>query len=178
MYQKVKKVRNDQNNLILLKQFIMKKLTFFSFFSFMLFFNFGCENNETTCPIISYEIIDFSKYSNFIIEDTEIKDVFLVVNSIEKFNDFVKYESRDLNDDRLSSIDYSKNTLLIGKKKINGISGSLINQSVNLLCDNLNIKYQVQIRNGGYTANGNFYFGVIVPKVESSKVIFDIQVEN
>ncbi|MRX46437.1 hypothetical protein GJJ64_04460 [Pedobacter sp. HX-22-1] len=63
---------------------------------------------------------------------------------------------------------------MIGKKRIGGIPGSLICQTWQKECGSNNYIYKVDIKNGGYTALGNFYFGIIVDKVSADEIRFDV----
>ncbi len=68
-------------------------------------------------------------------------------------------------------------TLLIGKKALGGVPGKLIKQDVSLSCDSTELTYNVEIQNGGYTAIGNFIFGVLIPK-SNATVKFNVDVKK
>ena len=95
----------------------------------------------------------------------------LVINSEAEFDEKVFISEGDK---ERFQIDYNKYTLLLGKKRIGGISGSLISQTWQKECERNNYIYKVAIKNGGNTALGNFYFGIIVDKVNADEVVFDV----
>ncbi len=123
--------------------------------------SFSCEKISNKCdsPVV-FQAIDFSNYSEIQISNQKVEDKFFVINSQE---DFDRNTSFAHNNEQMN-INFDTYTLLIGKKALGGVPGKLIKQDVSLSCDSTELTYNVEIQNGGYTAIGNFIFGVLIPK--------------
>lgn len=141
-----------------------------------LFFSQSCEEPED-CGPIGFTSINFSNYSSVIIADNEVEDRFLVINSKTEYDKHVFIEKINAGDFNISTIDYSKYTLLIGKKKVNGVAGTLISESFEKDCSSNSFIYKAIVKNGGYTAVGNFIFGIIIPK-NISEIAFHVELLN
>lgn len=117
-----------------------------------------------------------------IVVNKQLSDEFLVINSQEELKKSVLLGGENPNlcvllEEDLS-IDFSKQTLLIGKIKIPQIKGELISENV-FQTDNKVYTYRVVVKNGGYTALGLFLFGVIIPKISNdTKVNLDVEIQQ
>lgn len=114
--------------------------------------------------------------------NSEHEDQFLVVNSIEELESQILWANAVTNSctslKEALDIDFSSNTLLIGKKRIPHIEGELISERV-FRSGSAEYTYEVSLWDGGYTAIGQFRFGVIIPKIpKGSKVNFDIEIRE
>lgn len=144
----------------------------------------GCQKNklgdQTDIQSVDFTTLDHLNECSISIIDTENTDRYLVINSQEELDQYIVFNHKD-NGPCIQlieelDIDFSKWTLLVGRKRISHIEGELIKQDVFNL-DN-NITYEVTIKNGGYTAIGQFRFGVVIPKIsKNTNVNFDITVE-
>lgn len=146
------------------------RLLLFSLIIATLYFS-GCEKQETDCGFLDFETIDFGNYPSLGIVNSDDEDKYLVINSEAEFDEKVFISEGDK---ERFHVDYNKYTLLLGKKRIGGIAGSLISQTWQKECGSNNYIYKVAIKNGGYTALGNFYFGIIIDKVNADEVVFDV----
>lgn len=142
--------------------------------TFLMSIAVSCDKSDKLCEDIDFVPINL-EYSTTRIENNQVTDKFLVIDSQEDFQTKVILTKPD-SENNSPDIDFSKYTLLIGKKKIGGIEGSLISQSVKKSCRSNKYVYSVNIKQGGYTALGNFYFGVLIPKIQNASVEFDVQV--
>lgn len=142
--------------------------------TFLMLIVVSCDKSDNYCEAIDFVPINFSEYKTISIENNEVTDKFLVIDFQEDFQAKVILTKSD--SENTPDIDFSKYTLLIGKKKIGGIEGSLISQSVKKSCRSNKYIYSVDIKKGGYTALGNFYFGVLIPNIQNASVEFDVQV--
>lgn len=141
-----------------------------------LFFSPGCERSDD-CGPVDFTPINFSNYSSVKITDNEVEDKSLIITSKTEYDKYVFIDRVDGSGFDISTIDYSKYTLLIGKKKINGVSGTLISQSFEKDCVSNRYEYKVLVKNGGYTAVGNFMYGIIVPK-NTTEIDFHVELLN
>ncbi|QEK52740.1 hypothetical protein FYC62_14540 [Pedobacter aquae] len=153
-----------KNSRLLLFSLIVATLTFS-----------GCDKQETDCGFLSFETVDFRNYPSLGIVNGDEEDKYLVINSKAEFDEkvFISEEDKER-----FHLDYNKYTLLLGKKRIGGIPGGLISQTWQKECGSTNYIYKVDIKNGGYTALGNFYFGIIVDKVSADEVMFDVNLSE
>lgn len=135
----------------------------------------GCKKTEKNCGSIDFVPLDFASLKISAIGDETVADKFLVINSIEEYKRLVITDggSESPGGDQ---IDFSRYTLLIGKKKLSALQGTLQTQSVDQLCGTDKYVYSLEIKNGGYTAIGNFYYGVLIPKLTSGSVETNIRI--
>src|SRR5690606_29842167 len=108
--------------------------------------------------------------------------VHLVINTSQDLQEYILFEEgtgeicRELKNEL--NVDFSKYTLLIGKARLPAVQGSLIDQNVEKGADG-KYNYNVEIMNGGYTAIGQFKFGVVIPKVpDDTKVQFNVIIND
>lgn len=139
----------------------------------------GCHKNEIN-QSIEFKAVEHLNECDIDIIDGENSDIYLIINSEEEltqqilFNDEEQIPCIQLRKE--VNVDFSKWTLLIGKKRLVNIEGELIEQEVVSIGDDL--IYKLTIKKGGYTAIGQFRFGVFIPKIsKSTKVDFDVTVE-
>jgi len=149
----------------------------------ILIFGFSCNEGEF------YEegLIDFNSVEHLNdcpvnILDSGNEDRFLVINSIEELESQIFWINDDTNPclslKEALDIDFSNYTLLVGKKRIPHIEGELISESV-FRSGSAEYTYEVSLWNGGYTAIGQFRFGVIIPKIpDGTGVNFDIEIRE
>lgn len=154
----------------------MKKLFLLISLGICMITGLNCEKSNE-CGPVDFTPIDFSDYSSVIIVDEKEEDKFLVINSKTEFDQKVFIKGIDLEEYDLSDIDYTKYTLLIGKKRVNQITGTLVSQSFEKECGSNGYVYKVLVRNGMYTALGNFYFGIVIPKT-TLKIKFEVGLTN
>jgi len=149
-----------------------------------LFLFIGCNKKQDFVPqSVSFQSIDHLNDCSIDIENTEDEDIYLVINSQEDLEKYVIKGSvqaaqfcHDLQRD--FSIDFSNKTLLIGKARLTAIEGQLIEQTVEKSGPE-EYQYNVRIMNGGYTAIGQFKFGVLVHKIpKGSHIKFNVVIEE
>jgi len=132
---------------------------------------------------IDFRVINIEPSCQVKIIDSKLEDRFLVINSKKELEGSVIFGERDSEnpcqelENDFSELDFTKNTLLIGKKVVQGIQANLISQQVYQICTSDEITYSAEIRNGNYTAIGIYIFAVIVPK-HYGNVQFDIKISN
>lgn len=141
---------------------------------------FGSCQKEEINQSVEFKPIEYLNECSLNIVDPENADSYLVINSQEELTQHILINEKEENACvKLSeelNIDFSKWTILIGKKRLTHIEGELITQ--NVVKRNNELIYKVRIKNGGYTAIGQFRFGVLIPKISTgANVTFDIQVE-
>lgn len=139
----------------------------------------GCDKEEIG-QLVEFKSIGYLNECSLNIVDPENTDSYLVINSQEELTQHIliheKEENACIQLSEELNIDFSQWTILIGKKRLTHIQGELITQSVVKLDNDLT--YKVRIKNGGYTAIGQFRFGVVIPKISTgTNVTFDVQVE-
>lgn len=135
----------------------------------------GCTKSTVNCGTVKFRSIDFSEFSSVKIYNDEIENKFLVINSQKEFEENISISYKEKQMSNQFNIDYEEKTLLIGKAKLTGIEGTLIAQKIVKKCDSDKYIYKVRIQNGGYTALGNFYFGVVISKKVRTDIEFDIE---
>lgn len=156
------------------------------FIPFLLaFFLFvGCNKKQDFVPqSVSFQSIDHLNDCSIDIENTEDEDIYLVINSQEDLEKYVIKDPiqaaqpcTDLQNEL--TIDFSKNTLLIGKARLTALEGKLMEQSLENTGPE-EYQYNIRIRNGGYTAIGQFKFGVLVHKIpKGSHIKFNVLIEE
>lgn len=122
---------------------------------------------------LNMEPIEFLNECPINIVNSDHEDHFMVINSPQELNKYIIFNDMDEQAcDRLHeqlSIDFSRNTLLIGKKRLNAIQGQLINQ--NVYRSGNDIVYNVTIKQGSYQAIGQFKFGVLIPKISTDAYV-------
>lgn len=135
-----------------------------------------CQEEE-----VEFTSINIDPTCRFRIVDEKLEDRFLVIESkteLEKAIAFVDSEANEPCKEvskMFSEIDFKSQSLLIGKKLVQGIPATLISQQVNRDCANHGIVYSAKVKNGNYTAMGTYLFAVIVPK-QHANVRFNIEV--
>lgn len=135
-----------------------------------------CQEEE-----VAFTSINIDPTCRFRIVDEKLEDRFLVIESktdLEKVIAFVDSEANEPCKEvskKFSEIDFKNQSLLIGKKLVQGIPATLISQQVNRDCPSHGIVYSAKIKNGSYTAMGTYLFAVIVPK-KHGNVRFNIEV--
>ncbi|MBK1440154.1 hypothetical protein JHJ32_09170 [Parapedobacter sp. ISTM3] len=146
-------------------------------------FVWACTKTE---PMVK-EAIDFISLKRLndcpaIVMDTQLSDGFIVVNTREELEQsiFVANDNPDVCEllKEELAIDFTKHTLLIGKRKISHVQGGLISEEV-YRSDDKTYTYRVVIKNGGYTALGLFRFGVIIGKIpKGTDVNLDVVIQD
>lgn len=139
----------------------------------------GACQKETSGQLIDFIPIESLNECHIDIVDGEHTDNYLIINSQAQLNQFIIINSEDqgacIQLSQQLNVDFSKYTILIGKKRLPAIQGELLEQSV--LNIGKGLIYKVAIKNGGYTAIGQYRFGVIIPKISSrTNVKFDVNV--
>lgn len=143
----------------------------------------SCEKADT----MDIETVDFISLKQLndcpvIVLNTQLSDEFLIINTQEELEQSVFTGSEnphlcELLKEELT-IDFTKHTLLIGKKKTPQVKGELISEKV-FHSDGKNYTYGIVIKNGGYTALGLFRFGVVIPKIpDGAKVDLDVEIQE
>ena len=145
----------------------------------------SCEkNSDISCGNINFNPINVQTICSIVVQNKQVEDKFLVINSLEELNKNILLEDNVENSNcsdnsKLLNIDFTKYTLLIGKKTLEQTQGSLINQSVERDCNTNSYIYSINIKQGGYTALGNFIFGAIIEKIPTETTVkFNVKVEN
>lgn len=138
----------------------------------------GCQKGEINQPVNFTPLEHLNECEINIVDDKD-EDRFLIINSQADLDQNVFFiNSEPHSCAQLTeelTIDFDKWTLLIGKKQTTHIQGELIKQDVSRV--GKDIEYNVTIRNGGYTAIGQFRFGIVIPKTPSNnKVNFNVVV--
>ena len=157
------------------------------FIKFIINGFFICTSLFLSCTNMDTEIVDFTSIKQLndcpaIVINKQLSDEFLVINSQEELVQSVFFVGEnpylcDLLKDELT-IDFTKQTLLIGKKIIPQIRGELVSENV-LQTDGKDYTYRIVVKNGGYTALGLFLFGVIIPKISNdTKVNLDLTIQD
>ena len=139
---------------------------------------FSCEKSDINCGRLEFIPIDFTNYSSITIVDNKVEDKFLVINSMEEFTEKIHFKHASSDTVNELAIDFTKYTLLIGKKKLTGIAGTLVNQNVEKVCDSKKYMYKIVVQSGNYTAIGNFYYGVLISKITDEKINVHVEVLN
>ena len=139
----------------------------------------GACQKETNGQLIDFIPIESLNECHVDIVDGEHTDNYLIINSQAQLNQYIIINSEDqsacIQLSQQLNVDFSKYTVLTGKKRLTAIQGELLEQSV--LNIGKDLIYKVTIKNGGYTAIGQFRFGVIIPKISNdTNVKFDILV--
>ncbi|HYK76772.1 MAG TPA: hypothetical protein VEV16_07335 [Daejeonella sp.] len=133
---------------------------------------FSCKKSEINCSPVSLKTIDLSDPAYIPLLGSRVEDRFLVINSKSEFLELAEKPVKEE-----VNIDFKQYTLFVGKKRLTAINGTLMSQNVARDCDANKYIYHVQIKNGGYTALGNFVFGALIPKVQNSgRVDFNVEV--
>jgi len=149
----------------------------------LLSFN-GCKDSildDCTPEDIEFTTIEIVPSCDLLIVDEKLEDRFLMINSKEEldgsviFNDSYPDNPCEEIEMALNKINFSDKTLLIGKKVVQGIQPSLINHNFTRTCENNELIYSLNIKNGGYTAIGVYRFAVVVPK-QVQAIKFDVKV--
>ena len=145
----------------------------------------SCQKNEMGEGYAMEQLLEFESLKHLNecdvnIVDNENIDRFLIINSQEELKTYVLFNNVEQSPcDQLKNelnVDFSESTMLIGKKQLSLIEGELVKQEVVAFDEEL--VYKVRIRRGGYTAIGQFRFGIIIPKVSKDiNVKFDVSVE-
>lgn len=122
---------------------------------------------------LNFEPIEFLNECPINIINSDHIDQFVIITSQKELNKYVVFTNKEHHKcDRLLeqlSIDFSKQTLLIGKKRLVSIQGELLNQ--NVYKSGKNIVYNVTIKQGDYQAIGQFKFGVLIPKMATDEYV-------
>ena len=154
------------------------KILFYLLLGSFSLLQFSCKVSDPItnidCDTIDFTAIDFTKYPNLMIESDVWEDKFLIINSTDEFNKSIKFNDLVPVVGQLSSIDYNKYTLLIGKKKLYQGYGQLVNQSIT--CNTNKITYNMLVKNGGYQVLIKYIFDVLIPKVNKTDIFFNVNV--
>lgn len=135
-----------------------------------------CQEEE-----VAFTSINIDPACRFRIVDEKLEDRFLVIESKTELEKAIAFVASDTNEPckevskKLSEIDFKTQSLLIGKKLVQGIPATLISQQVNRDCVNHGVVYSAKVKNGNYTALGTYLFAVTVPK-NHGNVRFEIEV--
>ncbi len=135
-----------------------------------------CQEEE-----VAFTSISIDPTCRFSIVDDKLEDRFLHIESKTELEKAIAFVDSDANgpckevSKKLSEIDFKTQSLLIGKKLVQGIPATLISQQVNRDCANQGIVYSAKVKNGNYTAMGTYLFAVTVPK-NHGNVRFEIEV--
>jgi len=157
---------------------------FFLVIGFMALIQVRCgESIPADCleEEVAFTAISIDPTCNFRIVDDKLEDRFLHIESKTELEKAIAFVDSDANgpckevSKKLSEIDFKTQSLLIGKKLVQGIPATLISQQVNRDCANQGIVYSAKIKNGNYTAMGTYLFAVTVPK-NHGNVRFEIEV--
>ena len=134
------------------------------------FFIVSCSSNDPSSQNMKFRDLDLSEFPDLEVVDDKNEDLYLVINSKEEFDELI-----DLGTEQEApfDIDFQTETLLIGKVRLTGIHGQLVEQNLQQ-CDDSIVQYDLTVMNGGYTAIGKFLFGIVTSKVNASQVSFNI----
>lgn len=137
---------------------------------FSTLFILSCSSSDPSCRDMNFRALDFSEFSGMVVVDDSKEDLFLVINSRNEFDEFIDFGNED---GTYFDIDFETETLLMGKVRLIGIDGRLVEQRLQQ-CDDT-VQYDLTVMNGGYHAIGRFYFGVVTSKIDASQVAFNVQ---
>ena len=144
--------------------------------AFGLLFSLGCSKKAIeTCGLVNFSPVNWQYLQNYTIVDSKWEDKFLVINSKQEL-DAQLIRNPQSSYIGFKDVDFNTSTLLVGKKAISQGAGELISQQVDRVCETDKYIYKVSVKNGGYTALTNFYFGVVVPKTGADAVKFEVSV--
>ncbi len=160
----------------------MKPQLFF-LFSLFLFNLVSCKkSNVQNCGSLPFTKVSFGTDCRPVIVDKTTTDKFLIINSIEELKSVLHFENTAGStpcgiDHPIFAVDFSKQSVIIIKKQVQGIEPILISESLTRNCSDLSIDYDVEIKNGGYTAIGNYIGAILISKIPNpTKVNFNIKV--
>lgn len=146
----------------------------------------GCKKDTTSvCETVEYIDLEIPQiYQPMVMED-KVEDRFLIINSRAELEQSFSFRGHSQNigceeaETRIEEIDFSSYTLLLGKKVVQGVVPSLKSQSLHKICGSNDLRYTLEVINGGYTALGVYVFAILINKLPgSSAVHFDITVSN
>lgn len=143
----------------------------------VILLSFGCDKTDvSSCGPLNYAPVNFTETCKPIIVDEKIEDKFFVINSLEELRAILSFSDESCEQNAgIYKTDFSKYTLIIGKKVVTGIEGTLKSQSLTKDCTTNKVTYSANIKNGGYTAMGVYVFALITDKMPANaEVNFDI----
>lgn len=154
----------------------------FNFLWTFIFSFMACTNatNDVSKEVF-FEAVNHLNDCEIKVKDDLDEDEYLIINSIGELEKHLNLEELADTEQCIElteelNIDFEKYTLLIGKQRLSAIEGSLLSQEF-VKVDKEKYVYRVRIENGGYTAIGQFRFGVIISKISpSAELIFDVEV--
>lgn len=138
--------------------------------AFSTLFTLSCSSSDPSCRERNFRALDLSEFSGLEVVDDSKEDLFLVINSRNEFDEYIDLGTEE---GTYFDIDFETETLLIGKVRLIGIQGQLVEQRLEQ-CDDT-VQFDLTVMNGGYHAIGKYYFGVVISKVNSSQVSFNVQ---
>jgi hypothetical protein len=151
---------------------------------FLLVFSFiSCKKgNDQDCDNVTFTKISFATGCTPVIVDHTTTDMLLVIRSIGELKASLSFEnsigiaSCGI-DHPIFKTDFSKSSIIIIKKQVQGIEPALIKQSLIRNCKDNSFTYNAEIKNGGYTAIGNYIGAIIIDKLPKNiKVDFNVRV--
>lgn len=158
-----------------------KQLLYLSFL--LLISLISCKKSgKKDCGNVIFTTVAFTADCRPVIIDKTTTDMFLVIHSLEELKSALHFENTTGTaqcgtDHSIFSTDFSRQTLIIIKKHVDGIDATLINQSLAKNCSDNSINYKAEIKNGGYTAMGNYIGAILIDKIaDDTKVNFDVKV--
>lgn len=131
----------------------------------------SCSSSDVPCRNMDFRVLDAPYFSTEGIDQNQWEDLNMVINSKEELDQLIDAGAEE---EAFLDIDFQSETLLIGQVRLTGIHGHLVNQSVQQ-CENSIVQYNLTVMHGGYQALGIYHYGIVVPKVNSSEVSFNIQ---
>lgn len=132
--------------------------------------SFGCDKTDvSSCRPLNYAPVSFTEACKPILVDGEIEDKFFVINSLEELRAVLSFSDESCEQNAgIYKTDFSKYTLIIGKKVVTGIEGTLESQSLTKDCTSNKVTYSANIKNGDAAAMGVYVFALITDKLPSN----------
>jgi hypothetical protein len=124
----------------------------------------ACKKKKSDCAKINFTNIAIENESDIVVGNADKVDLHFIINTKEDYNKKIALKTEDKWG--LNAIDFSKQTLIIGKKKITAVQGQFISSEVVNNCDESNLVYRAKFKNGSYQAIGLVIYGAIIPKYE------------
>lgn len=150
-------------------------------FGLIIVLSFGCDKADiSSCGPLNFSPVVFSETCSPIIVDTKNEDKFFVINSLQELQTILSFSDEKCEQNAgIYKTDFSKYTLIIGKKVASGVIPTLESQSLTKDCANNKVTYSANIKNGGFTAMGVYVFALITDKMPANtQVDFDVNLSS
>jgi len=143
--------------------------------------SFGCDKTDTSsCGPLNFAPVNFTETCRPIIIDDKNEDKFFVINSLEELRAVLSFSEEGCEQNAgIFKTDFSKYTLIIGKKAVGWIEATLESQSLTKDCASNKITYSASIKNGDIATIGVYVFALITDKMPANtQANFDIKVSS